>query len=94
MHHNENIRLFFQNEIIEKPLTFWEGFFSILKENGIIKKNSNVKLLAKEYYCFPIYLLFEMCIKYDDIPSSSLDNFFKETEDHAKFLLDSIKVIK
>ena len=35
-----------------------------------------------------------MCIKYDDIPSSSLDNFFKETEDHAKFLLDSIKVIK
>ena len=94
MHHNENIRLFFQNEIIEKPLTFWEGFFSILKEKGIIKKDSNVKLLAKEYYCFPIYLLFEMCIKYDDIPSSSLDNFFKETEDHAKFLLDSIKVIK
>ena len=94
MHHNENIRLFFQNEIIEKPLTFWEGFFSILKEKGIIKKDSNVKLLAKEYYCFPIYLLFEMCIKYDDILSSSLDNFFKETEDHAKFLLDSIKVIK
>ena len=94
MHHNENIRLFFQNEIIEKPLTFWEGFFSILKEKGIIKKDSNVKLLAKEYYCFPIYLLFYFFLKYDDIPSSSLDNFFKETEDHAKFLLDSIKVIK
>ena len=92
MHYNENIRTFFQNEILVKPLLFWNGFFTILKENGIIKKECNPKLLAKEYYSFPIYLLLEMCAKYDDFPQSCLDNFFEETEEHAKFLLECIKV--
>lgn len=92
MHYNEYIRMFFQNEILVKPLLFWNRFFTILKENGIIRPDCNPKLLAKEYYSFPIYLLLEMCAKYDDIPKSCLDNFFYEAEEHAKFLLDCIKV--
>lgn len=92
MHYNENIRKFFQNEILVKPLLFWNEFFTILKENGIIRKDCNPKLLAKEYYSFPIYLLFEICAKYDDIPQSCLDNFFNEAEGHIKFILESVKV--
>lgn len=92
MHYNETIRLFFQNEILVKPLIFWNDFFTILKEKGIINEDSNTKLLAKEYYSFPIYLLLELFAKYEDIPESAIDKFFKETEDHAKFILDSVKV--
>ena len=92
MHYNENIRSFFQNEILAKPLIFWNEFFTILKENGIIRQDLNPKLLAKEYYSFPIYLLLEICAKYDDIPQNCLDDFFKEAEEHAKFLLGCIKV--
>ena len=92
MHHNETIRLFFQNEILVKPLEFWKGLFTILKEKGVIRKDSNPELLAKQYYSFPIYLLLEMCAKYDDIPQEVLENFFNETEEHAKFLFDSVKV--
>ena len=92
MHYNETIRLFFQNEILVKPLLFWNDFFTILKEKGIINEDSNTKLLAKEYYSFPIYLLLELFAKYEDIPESAINKFFKETEDHAKFILDSVKV--
>ena len=92
MHHNEDIRTFFQNEILVKPLLFWNGFFTILKNKGIIRSDCNPRLLAKEYYSFPIYLLLEMCAKYDDIPQSCLDNFFDEAEEHAKFLLECVKV--
>ena len=92
MHHNETIRSFFQNEILVKPLIFWEGLFTILKEKGIILKDSNPQLLAKQYYSFPIYLLLEMCAKYDDIPQEILENFFNETEEHANFLFESVKV--
>lgn len=92
MHYNETIRLFFQNEILVKPLMFWEGFFTILKEHGIIKNDLDPKLLAKEYYSFPMYLLLEMSAEYDDIPQSLLESFFKQAEDHANFLLESIKV--
>ncbi|WP_296881222.1 TetR/AcrR family transcriptional regulator [uncultured Methanobrevibacter sp.] len=92
MHHNENIRTFFQNEILVKPLVFWNGFFTILKEKGIIKADSNPKLLAKEYYSFPIYLLLEMSAKYEDIPPELIDNFFDEAEAHVRFLIDSVRV--
>ena len=92
MHHNEDIRTFFQNEILVKPLLFWNGFFTILKNKGIIRSDCNPRLLAKEYYSFPIYLLLEMCAKYDDIPQNCLDNFFDEAEEHAKFLLECVKV--
>ncbi len=92
MHYNEKIRVFFQNEILLKPLLFWEEFFTILQEKEIIQKDCNPKLLAKEYYSYPIYLLLEICAKYDDIPQDSLDDFFKETEEHVKFLLDSVKL--
>ena len=92
MHHNETIRLFFQNELLVKPLIFWKGFFTILKEKGIIRKDSNPELLAKEYYSFPIYLLLEICAEYDDIPKNTLDDFFKQVEEHANFLLDCVKV--
>ena len=92
MHYNDDIREFFQNEILIKPLEFWNGFFTILKEKGIIKEDSNPKLLAKEYYSFPIYLLLEITAKYDDIPQESLDDFFKEAEEHANFLLECVKV--
>ena len=92
MHYNRQIREYFQNEILEKPLIFWENFFTILKENNIIRQELDPKILAKEYYSFPIYLILEICIKYDDIPQRLLDDFFKEAEEHAKFLLESTKV--
>ena len=92
MNHNEKIRQYFQNEILVKPLMFWNGFFNILKENGIIRPDCNPELLAKEYYSFPIYLLLEISAKYDDIPESCLDDFFSQAEEHAKFLLDCVKV--
>ena len=31
-------------------------------------------------------------IEYDDIPQDCLDDFFNEAEEHAKFLLDCVKV--
>ena len=92
MHHNETIKLFFQNEILVKPLIFWNGFFTMLKEKGIIRADSNPKLLAKQYYSFPIYLLLEICAKYDDLPQGLLEEFFEQAEAHANFLLDSVKV--
>ena len=92
MHHNETIRSFFENEIMTTPLEFWRGLFSVLKQKGVIKKDSNPELLAKQYYSFPIYLLLEMGSKYDDIPQEVLEDFFDQTEQHAKFLFDSVKV--
>lgn len=92
MNYNETIRTFFKNEILAKPLMFWREFFTVLRDNGIIRPDANPNLLAKEYYSFPIYLLLEICAEYDDIPQSCLDDLFAQTEEHANFLLESVGV--
>lgn len=94
MHYDDNIREFFHDEILMKPLIFWKEFITVLKENGVIRHDVNSELLAKEYYSFPIFLLLEICSKYEDIPQDLLDDFFRQTEDHANFLLDCVKVKK
>ena len=92
-HYNDYIRSFFEENILIKPLEFWKGFFAILAEKGVIRQDCNPDLLAKEYYSFPIFLLLEICAKYDDIPQESIDDFFTQAEEHARFLLDSVRVI-
>ena len=61
MNYNEKIRAFFQNEILVKPLMFWNEFFTILKENGSIRQDTDPQLLAKEYYSFPISAFGNLC---------------------------------
>ena len=92
MHYNENIRQFFRQEILAGPLAYWEEFFKILQENGTVSGKYDPKILAREYYSFPIYLLVEIIAAYDDIPRECLDDFFSQAEEHAKFLLESIRV--
>ncbi|WP_298501415.1 TetR/AcrR family transcriptional regulator [uncultured Methanobrevibacter sp.] len=92
MHHSEKIREFFQTEVLTKPLVFWESLFSMLIQKGVIRGDCNPKLLAKQYFSFPIYLLLEICATYDDIPEEILESFFDETEEHAKFLFESVRV--
>lgn len=92
MHHSEKIREFFQTEVLTKPLIFWESLFSMLKQKGVIRSDCNAKLLAKQYFSFPVYLLLEICATYDDIPEEVLESFFDETEEHAKFLFESVRV--
>ena len=48
MHYNENIKKYFYNEILMKPVKFWIEFFTILKEKKIIREDTNVQLVAKQ----------------------------------------------
>jgi AcrR family transcriptional regulator len=92
MYRNEKIKEFFQKELIEKPTIFWIGFFNELMSNEIIKKSDPEKL-AKYYYSYGMFKMFEaIIINYPN--KINYQDVFDDIEEHFNFILDSQKVIK
>jgi AcrR family transcriptional regulator len=90
--HNEKIRKFFVEELLETPLKSWEAIFTKMMQENIIKQY-DPKILAREYFSYAIFLYFEYFIlKYDTDYSSFMDLAWNKMTDHAKFMTDSIKI--
>jgi AcrR family transcriptional regulator len=90
--HNDKIKTFFVNELLESPINEWERIFTKMMKKGIIKEY-DPRVLAREYFSFALYLFFEYFIlKYDTNYSSFTDMAYKKMIDHTNFILDSIKV--
>ena len=92
MYHNEKIRNFYKKELLEEPINIWETVFTKMIEKGLIKP-FNPRTLAYEYFSFAIYLFFEyFVLKYDEDFDSFMDLALEKMNNHAEFLLKSIKV--
>lgn len=91
-YHNEKIRNFFKEELIEEPLNVWESTFQIMIDNKLIKP-VNPRILAYEYFSFIIYLFFEyFVLRYDEEFDSYMDMAMKKLNNHNEFLLQAIKI--
>jgi len=92
--HNDKIKKFFVNELLEYPLNQWEKIFTKMMKKGLIKEY-DPKILAREYFSFALYLFFEYFIlKYDTNYFSFMDMARKKMIDHSNFMLESIKTEK
>lgn len=92
MYHNEKIRNFYKEHLLEDPINIWEATFAKMIEKGLIKP-FNPRTLAYEYFSFAIYLFFEyFVLRYDEDFDSFMDLALEKMNNHAEFLLKSIKV--
>lgn len=91
MYQDEQIANFFHEVVLEEPLSFWSEVFSRLMKKGIIKQ-LDPTVLARRFYSYPIFLLLEIFIKYNSFPEEEIDKLFVEAEEHALFILDSVRV--
>ena len=92
LYHNEKIRNFYKKVLLEEPIKIWEEIFTKMMEKGVIK-SVDPKKMAYEYFYFAIYLFFEYFIlKYDSEKSVFIDEVWERLNNHAEFILDSIKI--
>lgn len=92
VYHNEKIKNFFVKELLETPIKGWETIFQKMMENGLIKRYDPT-ILAREYFSFALYLYFEYFIlRYDTEYDSFMELACNKMADHAKFILDSLKI--
>ena len=95
LYHNEKIRNFFTEELINRPIHFWSSVFKLFIEKDIIS-NVNPKKLAKRYHKYAIFLLFEsMILKYDNnSKKSNIEEVFYEIEEYFNFILNLVIIKK
>ena len=95
LHHNEKIREFFLEEMINKPIMFWTFFFQKMMDKKIIK-SSDPKELAENYYKYAMFKIFEAIIlEYPEDPQKiNLDEIFNNIENHFNLILTAVAVDK
>lgn len=93
MYHNDKIRVFVKEQLIEAPIYGWTQIFQLMKSKNLIKENSDCEQLAKSYYYHGFYLLMEhFVLNYPGENDKFLDKFFDEMDKQMNLLLTAVKI--
>lgn len=92
-YHNEKIRNFVKKAIIEGPVNGWIELFDLMKEKGLIRKDSNSKQLAESFYYYGLFLLIEhFIVNYPEDDEKFLNELANKSEKQFNLIFNSVKV--
>lgn len=91
-YHNEEIKNFVKEAIINGPVQGWIGLFNLIKEKGLISANCDTKQLAESFYYYSMFLLIQHFIfNYPQDNEEFLDNLSEKSKKHFKLIFESVK---
>lgn len=92
-YHNNDVRDFFKQAIIEAPIHGWMDLFNIMKSKNMIKEDCDVKQLSESFFYYGMFLLYEhFIINYPEDDEKFLKEFLDKTQSHARIIFDSVKI--
>lgn len=92
-YHNEKIRIFVKQAIINGPINGWIALFNMMKGKGLIKADCNSGQLAESFYYYGLFLLIEhFIVNYPEDDEEFLVEFGEKTRNHIKLIYNSVKV--
>lgn len=92
-YHNEKIRIFVKQAIINGPINGWIALFNMMKGKGLIKADCNSRQLAESFYYYGLFLLIEhFIVNYPEDDEEFLVEFGEKTRNHIKLIYNSVKV--
>lgn len=92
-YHNEKIRNFVKKAIIEGPINGWIELFELMKEKGLIRKDSNSRQLAESFYYYGLFLLIDhFIVNYPDDDEKFLNELADKSEKQFNLIFNSVKV--
>lgn len=94
MYQIEEIKEFFLSEILYASINFWSDVFEILLQKNIIRDDCDPDKLARMYFGFSMFKLWEIFLKCEDFPKAEIERMFNEVEEYHNFLLNSVRVDK
>ncbi len=92
-YHNEKIRNFVKTSIVEYAILGWIELFELMKEKGLIEKDSNTKQLAESFYYYGLFLLIQhFIINYPEDDEKFLRDLGSKSANHMNLIFNSVKV--
>lgn len=89
---NAMIRSFFERQLIDGPIYFWEKAFRAMMKKGMIK-TADPAVLAREYYAFSVYLFLKYLLLSCDTDYERIKaDAYAEASIHTRYFLNGIKI--
>lgn len=91
-YHNDDVRKFLKEAIIEAPVYGWINLFNLMKEKNLIRADCDVKQLSESFFYYGMFLLYEhFIINYPEDDAKFFSEFMEKTNNHARIIFDSVK---
>lgn len=84
---SQSVREFLVQEMIEKPITATQYVLDVMKNEGLIRRDTDTRVLAEEYCAYIVYLYFEQNFLHI---GPSLDVIDEKMKQHNDFFVRSI----
>lgn len=93
-YHNEEVRAFLKNEIIEAPIEGWIDLFNLMKQKGLIRDDCDVRQMSESFFYYGMFLLYEhFIVNYPEDDEEFLEEFLEKTQSHARMIFDSVRIL-
>jgi len=91
-YHNEKIREFLKNSILEDAITGWINLFDLMKYKKLIRDDVDSRQLAESFYKYGLSLLYEhYVINYPEDDGKFVDELCEKSERHIKLIYESVR---
>ena len=92
-YHNDEVRTFLKEHIIDAPVAGWIELFNLMKSKGMIQKDCDVRQLSESFFYYGMFLLYEhFIVNYPEDDEKFLNDFLEKTKNHAKMIFNSVMV--
>ena len=94
-YHNEKIRNFLKQDMIEGPVNGWIQLFDLMKQKNLIVNDCDSKELAESFFYYSLFLLIEhFIIRYPEDDEKFLNDLAIKSERQMKLIYNSVKVVE
>lgn len=92
-YHNDEVRNFLKEYIIDAPVAGWIELFNLMKSKGMIQKDCDTRQLSESFFYYGMFLLYEhFIVNYPEDDEKFLNDFLEKTKNHAKMIFNSVRV--
>ena len=92
-YHNDEVRNFLKEYIIDAPVAGWIELFNLMKSKGMIQKDCDTRQLSESFFYYGMFLLYDhFIINYPEDDEKFLNEFLEKTKNHARIIFDSVKI--
>lgn len=92
-YHNDKIRNFVKESIIDNAIAGWIQLFEIMKQKNIIRKDCDTRQISESFFYYGLFLLIEhFIINYPEDDEKFLKELAVRSQAHMNLIYNSIKV--
>ncbi len=92
-YHNEKIRSFVKDSIMNSAISGWIDLFEIMKQKNIIRKDCDTRQVSESFFYYGLFLLIEhFIINYPEDDEKFLKDLAVKSQNHMNLIYNSIKV--